>query len=41
MVQLPAVVVDFTTGPAKCVPPVMLMFGLCPPRQDAAKDRPS
>jgi hypothetical protein len=35
MVQLPAVVVDPATGPAKCVPPVTLMFGLCPPCQQA------
>jgi hypothetical protein len=37
MVQLPAVVVDFMPGPAKCVPPVTLMFGLCPACQKADK----
>jgi hypothetical protein len=30
MAQLPAIVVDLPPWPAKCVPPVTLMFGLCP-----------
>jgi hypothetical protein len=41
MCQLPAVVVDFSPDPAKCVPPVTLMFGLCPPCQQADKARRS
>jgi hypothetical protein len=35
MCQLPAIVVDLPPGPAKCVPPVTLMFGLCPRCQQA------
>jgi len=35
MAQLPAIVVDLPTWPAKCVPPVTLMFGLCPACQQA------
>jgi hypothetical protein len=30
MAQLPAIVVDLPPWPARCVPPVTLMFGLCP-----------
>jgi hypothetical protein len=30
MAQLPAIVVDLPPWSAKCVPPVTLMFGLCP-----------
>jgi hypothetical protein len=37
MCQLPAVVVDFSPSPARCIPPVTLMFGLCPPCQQADK----
>jgi hypothetical protein len=33
--QLPAVVVDLPPWPVKCVPPVTLMFGLCPACQAA------
>lgn len=38
MAQLPPVVVDLPPWPPKCVPPVTLMFGLCPDCQhtDAA-----
>lgn len=35
MAQLPAVVVDLPPYPAGCVPPVTLMFGLCPACQQA------
>jgi hypothetical protein len=35
MCQLPAIVVDLPPWPAKCVPPVTLMFGLCPTCQAA------
>jgi hypothetical protein len=35
MAQLPAIVVDLPPWPAKCVPPVTLMFGLCPACQQA------
>jgi len=33
MVQLPPVVVDLPPWPARCVPPITMMFGLCPPCQ--------
>jgi hypothetical protein len=35
MCQLPAIVVDLPPWAAKCVPPVTLMFGLCPACQQA------
>lgn len=35
MAQLPAIVVDLPPWPAGCVPPVTLMFGLCPRCQRA------
>ena len=35
MAQLPAIVVDLPPWPAGCVPPVTLMFGLCPACQAA------
>jgi hypothetical protein len=35
LVQLPAVVIDLPPWPAGCVPPVTLMFGLCPACQQA------
>ena len=35
MAQLPAIVVDLPPWPAECVPPVTLMFGLCPACQSA------
>lgn len=38
MAQLPAVVVDLPPFPAGCVPPVTLMFGLCPACQLADKE---
>ena len=38
MAQLPAIVVDLPPWPAKCVPPVTLMFGLCPRCQQADAD---
>jgi hypothetical protein len=33
MVQLPPVVVDLPPYPPKCVPPITMQFGLCPPCQ--------
>jgi hypothetical protein len=36
--QLPAIVVDLPPFPAGCVPPVTLMFGLCPACQLADKE---
>jgi hypothetical protein len=35
MAQLPPVVVDLPPWPAKCVPPISMMFGLCPACQAA------
>ena len=41
MAQLPAIVVDLPPWPARCVPPVTLMFGLCPScQQDDRRDTP-
>ncbi len=41
MAQLPAIVVDLPPWPARCVPPVTLMFGLCPAcQQDDRLDTP-
>jgi hypothetical protein len=38
MAQLPAIVVDLPPWPPGCVPPVTLMFGLCPACQRADKE---
>ena len=38
MAQLPAIVVDLPPWPAACVPPVTLMFGLCPTCQETDND---
>ncbi len=35
MAQLPAVVVDLPPWPPRCVPPIALLFGLCPACQRA------